>query len=1502
MRHSDPSTWAYSEAAEAQRTHLRRYLGDELADRLLAGKARRHDLFTAFAQLASTRYAVGTYLPQHLIRRALTGSASPWLEWVEGTLMFADVSGSTALAERLTALGREGTEIVTATLNDYFGTVIQAIQQSGGDLISFGGDALLVLFSETHHTQTAVATAHTLLHELADFARHVPGIGTFPLRMHIGVESGRVALVSAGKPDAPRYSALGATVSAVARAENLGDKGELVLGPNAWAAVADKARGIAVAPDFVRLTEWFGAPPAGEPTQQTAAPTLTREALLHLADEISRLAPYLLPGLVERILTDPQRPGVEADLRPVTVLFAQIDGLAGMVEGLPPDVAAESVDSLLSPLQAAIQQYGGVINKIDLGEQGEKILAIFGAPTALEDHAERAARAALAIQTALQHGPWHLENAPIAPATSLDHTDRLRIAVRIGLNTGNVFAGNVGADDRQEYTVMGDAVNVAARVMAHADWGELRCSAATAAHIADTILVSDPRLVQVKGKREPLELLRIDGERVIELPRTARSGALIGRDAEQTWLATHLEQTLAGHGRAVRISGEAGIGKSRLSAELLDAAERRGARVISVRCLSFNTTAPFAPWGDLLRELCGIHPDADQAERAARLARALRAAGINSDDWLPLLAELVRLDSVDNVIVRSLDPQQRQARRFELITTLLQHAARHAGGLVLLFDNLHWADRISLALWQHIVAQIAATPLLLLGLHRGVIVWPGDHATDDAAVLELSELSAEASAAILANLGGDGLEAGLRAQIISRAGGNPLFLEELLRAIENNPALDTLPDSLSGLLLARIDRLDEKSRSLLRVAAVIGQRFPIAVLRSVHPDDYGSLLGRLAHLDAEDLTSLEREQPERVHLFRHALTQEVAYQSLLFARRRELHRQVGDYLERRHADVLAEARAQYGVDDNALVQIGRNGSLLGRAHRVSSAPIFLLAHHLRLSDQPERAVPYLLLAGHTARDDYANEQAIQYYRWTIEALNGRSADPQLWEAREALGDVLCTLGRYSEAIAEYAALLGAEFRIQDSGFRIQEEAADGNLPSDSGHQPTSRRAPPLDAGLGSPNQTLPPAVAAEVLRSWGDALEKQGHYTEALTKLRAAEALAEAQINAVPPLLLAAIFADMGTVLRRLGEFDQALDVCHAGLARIRTDARSAEDERIEAELQQQLGTLYGMRGDYPRAEFHFRNALGALEAIDDLYGCARTYNNLGYLAQLQSNYSTAVAHYGQAEELARKVQTKYMLSSVLLNAAYASFCLSRYTDAEQRCRAALALCEEMGDQLGVAQAADTLAMTAYQRGQYTAAAAGYHQALAIYREQANAYQEGNTLALLARVHLAEGTIDAARDLADAARAIGLRIQAPQLELEALTVLADVELQAAFSQAHNAPDGEPLRAAAEWAHQAAELGERLGSRLDYGIARRLQGEIAAAFCAPADEHFQAAVAVFSELNSRFELAVTWARWGKRLSACNDPQGAAYLEQARTLFSAIDAQGEIERLTNATSYS
>lgn len=1459
----DPQPHAAFASGGLSEHTLRRYLPSDLVTTLLRDDCPSRIRVETFVQLASTRYAISTYLPRHLVARQLaTTDSGPWIEWVEGSLLFADVSGSTALAERLSALGREGTEIVTGMLNDFFGAMLQIIEAAGGDLLTFGGDALLVLFRGPQHAHIATQAALDLLRTCGNdpagrplFQRSTPAGGTFSLSMHIGVESGRVALASAGQPAALRYSALGSTINSVARAEGYGGRGELVVGPNTWAAIAADAEGRPVAEGYVRVhaLRTTSLPPALLPHDEPISEP-PEQALARIVHQLDRISPYLPTGLLSRILVDPQRSLIEADLRPVTVLFAQVVGLGPLVEALPARQAADLLDGFLRPMQAAIESFGGVVNKLDLAEEGDKLLAIFGAPVAYEDHAERAARAALEMHETL---------ASLDLGSLCSPGVQSSIAMRIGLNTGIVFAGNVGTATRKEYTVMGDAVNVAARVMARAAWGETWCSESAAARIAPRLVCEDRGRVAVKGKSEPLQVLRLVGEREQPPVFETDDTPLVGRQAEFAWLRGQLEAVRAGQGRVVRMSGEAGVGKSRLAVALIEQARLAGMRVMLVNCLSYATNIPYAPWSEWLKCLCDIEAGDTQAVRAAKLRARLAALGEEACEWLPLLADLVRLGEVaDTVVTRALDPQQRQLRRFELLTDLLRSAAvprragtgRHAADappaslspILVVFEDLHWADQVSLDLWRHMAARSAEVPVLLLGVHRPQLDWGNAVPHGDGAhLLTLGELSLQESEALLAaRLNGKHLPALVRNQIVTRAAGNPLFLEELLRAVmgDGRPAgvngnggrhaqasarsLEELPDSLHGLLLSRIDRLDEHSRSILRVASVIGQRFPFGVLHSIHPSDQRALLAHLSTLDEAKITLLERELPDRVHIFRHALMQEVAYQSLLYARRRELHRRIGEYLERQHAHDMK--------------------------------PFYdLLAHHYRLSDRQDKAVTYLLLAGRAARDTYANDEAIQYYRWALEALHADPANPRTWEAREALGDVLCTVGRYDEALAEYAAILG-------------------------------------EGDAGDERGVLPPAVAAEALRSRGNALEKQGQYAAALEALDRAEALVRTHLDDVPPLLLPLICADRGAVLMRWGEYDQALRVCMEGLGKLRRDGRTREDERIEASLHSHIGTIHGMRGDYAQARFHFESALAAQEASDNLYGSSILHNNIGYLWQLQSEYERAIMHYERAEALARKINARYVLSGAYLNLAYAYYCLGRYDRAEAGCYAALPLCEEMRDQPGIAHIYDTLGLIAYNRGNYDQALASYNQALMLYRELDSSYQEGNTLANTARVYTARAQLDQARTVAQQAFAIAERLQAPQLKVEALNALAEADLVAAdMLDEHSA--APVLGRCAERAEHAATLALELGSRLDYGIARRLLGQVAARMGQSYAEHFQDSSAIFAEIKNRFELAYTQVRYAEALVAHDAETAMGYLKQAQQTFKDIGADGELQRL-------
>ncbi|HEU5099356.1 MAG TPA: adenylate/guanylate cyclase domain-containing protein [Roseiflexaceae bacterium] len=1439
---------------------LSRYLPPDQAEGLIGDLSDEHApparMVEAFVHLACARSAIGSYLPHTLIHQLLDEQLeSPWLRWVEGSLLFADLSGSTALAERLGALGREGTEMVTAFLNQIFTILIQVIQDYGGDLVSFGGDALLVFFGDERHPRTAARAALRLQEAMHGYIQEVPGIGSFPMHLHVGVESGRVAFVSAGSASDRQYSVLGATVNQVAAAEGYAQPNEVVVGPGAWATLVEFADGQPVGPGFYRISSMRAAarphlPLPDEPIV-TEAPEL---AIPKLLADLDRISPYIPPSLLRRIVAEPQRPQIEADLRPVSVLFAQALGLEALAEQLPPELAAHAVQSYVGSMQAAVEQFGGVVNKLDVADEGIKLVAIFGAPAADEDHAEHAARAALEMQARLdginQQIVEMLEGSTLnnvalddnlQPST-FKHSNVLR--QRIGLNLGTAFAGNVGSASRKEYTVMGDAVNVAARVMSKSAWDEIWCSEATTQPIAGKLECEDRGSLALKGKALPVRLFRLIGERDQPSPIVLDERPLIGRDEDLAWLRAQLDAALSHHGRAVRISGDAGVGKSRLTAELVGEATARGVRIIPAACFSYTSSIPYAAWGEWLKALCGIVSGDDDALRARKIAARLEELGPSMAEWLPLLGDLVRLDVPENRLTRGLDPQMRQSRRFELLEQLLLRAAQD-GPVLALFEDLHSADPISLDLWRRVAGALEGHQILLLGVHRPM---PGLEAEGDGAqVLVLKELTEDQSGNLIAALAGDvALPEALVRKLVERADGNPLFLAELLRTvlerlqldklqverlegsklitpqpsnlqtfkasnIASEGLLEDLPDSLSGILLSRIDRLDEGSRGVLRVASVIGQRIPFGVLHAIQASDQQALLRQLARLDEQEMTVLERiDPPERVHTFRHALIQEVAYQSMLYARRRELHGRIGSYLERRYADDLDD---YYG----------------------------LLAHHYRLSDRRDKAAEYLLKAGHAARNMYANDEAIQYYSWALDALAGAESNPQVWEARDALGDVYSTVGRYDEALDQHSAIIGAPGVSADA--------------------------------------------AGKAHRKRGNVLEKQGQYAAALEELDRAMAIARSGAAGLTPLAISLVCADVGLVHKRRGEYDLAIAACEEGLQAIKDDPNSFDDEKIEARLHSELGGIYGYRGNYPRAREHFEHSLRLRAEVDDLPGMAASHNNLGYLWQLESQYERAIEHYRVAEELATKINLRHMIVFAALNTASALISGGSYAEAQARCTATLALAQEMNDRQNIAQIHNTLGFVYYRQGHYPRSLAAYREALAINQSLGSSYQEANTLMNLALTLCASGQYQEAARSAREALERAEALHAQRLIAEALNALAEAALGSADLEAAATATAESLR-----------LSQEIGSKYDQGVAQRLLGQIRALRGQPYDESFSTSIALFEAIKDRFELARTWAAYGTILRTDrNQIEGQTYLKRAHNTFLAIGANGELQRL-------
>ncbi len=1398
---------------------LRRYLSPTLLEAL----DEQHEQLDAtlyvevFVHLASVRYTVATYVSRMVLDQVLQKRlGSPWLRWHEGSLLFADLSGSTALADSLGAMGREGIERVTDFLNEIFTSLIDIILKHGGDLLAFGGDALLVFFNDQQHAQTALHAAQALQQAMHGKSYTAPGFDSFPMHLHIGIESGPVAFVSAGAAHALYYSALGATVNRVALAEAHANAGEIVLGPSSYAQLNTTLQTTEVMAGYRRVDEQLMTE-----TQFPGLPELEpADDLNTILDHLERLNAYVPDILIQRILIDPQRPRIEAELRPVTVMFMQIIGLEELIEQLPTEQAAALIQHLLLPGQEIIERYGGVINKVDVAEQGIKLVAMFGAPIAYEDHTERAARAALAL-----HHYWSSYNDQPS-VTDFPITTKQRI----GINLGTVFAGNVGSPARKEYTVMGDAVNVAARVMSAAPWYEIWCSEEVAKTIKAHMDCEARTTTLLKGKANESTLYQLLAERDIPLFVISNEEPMVGRKQELTWLHYELDQALAGQGRAVRIIGEAGIGKSRLSSALIDDLQSMQLRLTPVTCFSYTASIPYWAWSEWLKAACDIRSHDDEQARIHKLRVRLEELGPGMEDWLGLIGELIRLDIPESSRSRSLDPQARQEQRFEIFEQLILRAVSEQP-LVIIFENLQWADPVSLELWKRLAQRINNQPILMLGVHRNTAQFEMD---DNAHILNLGELTVSENHDLINTLAGDyQLPEHIVNELITRSTGNPLFLTELLRvlidrikqATHNNAPhplaaatlstsltlLDDLPASLNGLLLSRVDRLDEASRSVLRLASVIGQRIPFGVLQSIQPADQRALLRQLTRLDNENITYTERTDPERVHVFRQALVQEVTYQSMLYARRRELHGRIGEYLEQEHGHALDD---YYG----------------------------LLAHHYRLSDRSDKAIHYLMLAGNAALNSYANEEAIQYYRWAIEVIDDPT-NPRTWDCQDAIGDVYEVIGRYDEALAQHQAIIDAPNVYYD--------------------------------------------IARRAHRKSGSVLERQGNYSQALVELDRALTMAFMMGSMLSPLSLPRTYADIAQVRQRLGDYDLAIQACNAGLSSLRTGDRMRYEDLVEADLHSILGGIYGMRGEFERAQHHFESSLHARTIAEDIRGRIISHNNLGYLWQLQNEYERALEQYAIVEQLASSIHMHHLIIFAHTNAAFSLISLGRYSEAETRCHIALELSSTLQTQQTTAQIYNTLSIIYTHQGRYQEALEMSGEAQQLNHELSSVFEEADAslnmahaLSMLQRFSEAAQT---AEQVCECAR----NIQSQRLLAEGSLALAEARLGLG-----DLPGTDSALA------EAISIAKDLNDQLVIGVALRLRGVVQVAQRHDFQQSFENSIQRLETIKHRFELARSWAAYGiALLENDNKMLAQTYLKQALDTFTQIGARGEQERIAH-----
>jgi class 3 adenylate cyclase/pimeloyl-ACP methyl ester carboxylesterase len=706
------------------------------------------------------------------------------------------------------------------------------------------------------------------------------------------------------------------------------------------------------------------------------------------ARENAPLQSYTPAHLIEKILGS--RSAIEGERKQVTVLFVDVSGFTTLSEKLDPEEVYRIMDRAFEYMLDEVHRYEGTVNQF----LGDGIMALFGAPITHEDHPVRAVHAALGMQRAL--------------ATYRDQLMAKRginFQVRMGLNTGAVVVGKIGDNLRMDYTAVGDTTNLAARLEKLAEPGEILVGETTAKTVEPYFRLEPLGDVAVKGKTEPTQPFRVVGSRGIRsrLEATTTRGLtpLVGRERDLALLQDLFAEVQADRGQAVFVYGEAGIGKSRVLLEFRRQIEAAGARWLLGRCVSYGRSMAYLPILDVVRELT----DVQEADAVATILRKLDT-GIRSiaDDlaWtMPFVRLLLALDAGDPEVT-AMVPAQRRGRTAEALRALLLGACQRQP-LVLFVEDLHWIDTHSEEVIQLVLESIATVPVLVLLTHRPGYTPPFGEQTYYTRITLHRLSDTQMQSMVEGVLQSAGVPAEVVELIAQRAEGNPLFIEELCKSLVEDGTLQranggyrltravsdvAIPGTIQDVIMARIDRLPETSKAALQIASVIGREFTARLIERVAglQRDAPQALGELR---AVELIYEKSIFPELAYMFKHALTHDVAYESLLRQRRRDLHRRVGEVIEELYAERLPEFYET-------------------------------LAWHFGQGEVWGKAVDYRLKAADQARSRFAYAEAVRYCEEAIDFLERHSGtNDTMVCACEALGDLRSLLGDFDAANQAY---------------------------------------------------------------------------------------------------------------------------------------------------------------------------------------------------------------------------------------------------------------------------------------------------------------------------------------------------------------------------------------------------------------------------------------------------------------------------------------------------
>jgi class 3 adenylate cyclase/tetratricopeptide (TPR) repeat protein len=880
------------------------------------------------------------YVPRLALDWATTGDDPRHLR-VHGSLAFVDISGFTKLTERLARKGKVGAEEMSDILSGTFAGLLTEAQKDGADLVKWGGDAVLLLFQGDDHAHRAARAAHTMRATLKDIGRVPTRSGTVVLRMSVGVHSGDFDFFLVGDPAIHRELLIsGPAASVTAEVEAAATAGQI---------------GLSAATAALLEPQLLGAPLL-DGRLLRAAPRL-EDLSIEAPGQMSVDPASMLPIAIRSHL---QGGLIEPEHRLITVAFVQFSGTDDMLRADGPAALAAALDDVVRNVQHACADNDVTFFESDINRDGGKIMLTAGAPRSADHLEERMLRVARSV---------------------LDRAGRLPL--RIGVNRGHVFAGDFGPPFRRTFSVKGDAINLAARVMAKAAPGQVLATLEVTTRSQTVFGTTELPPFMVKGKSQPVRAAEV-GELVGARDELRSATPFVGREDELRTLVAAYDAVRQGRGSLVEIVGEPGIGKSRLVAELLGRVD--DVPVVTAPCEQYESSTPYFPFRRLLRAALGVAGDVGAAELAAELTRRVGQDAPHLLPWLPLIGIPLDLDLPPTRETAELDDQFRKARLEDVVSELLGILV--ADPTIIVLEDAHVVDDSSADLLQRLTGDLDRRPWLVVVTRRevgdGFVPRPGPQVT----TLHPEPLDADAALRLVQlTLDDHPLPAQVFGELVRRGGGNPMFLEALALGAGHAGSVAALPESVEGLVTSRIDRLRPNDRAVLRCAAVLGvavdQKALVALLEEQGVQAPVDIAGRLSEFLVRESGGVLR--------FRNALMRDVAYEGLPYRRRRALHDQVGQAIERGAVDPDSQCE--------------------------------LLSLHFFHAGRNEPAWRYSVLAGERALAKFAHGEAIEFFGRAAQlTAHHDSADPaDVAAVFEKLGDSRWLVGLAEEAETAYAA-------------------------------------------------------------------------------------------------------------------------------------------------------------------------------------------------------------------------------------------------------------------------------------------------------------------------------------------------------------------------------------------------------------------------------------------------------------------------------------------------